>query len=116
MTKAVTITIESKESFKQRARAAFAGEKQGSRISFASVDLLWKVLAPTRMALVRTLAGAGPVTLREAARRVGRDVHAVHADVHALLNAGVLNKCEDGRIEFPYTEMHFDFTLLPMAA
>ena len=44
------------------------------------------------MALVQTLTGAGPVTLREAARRVGRDVRAVHSDVHMLLQAGVLRK------------------------
>lgn len=108
---AVTLTVESREAVKQRMRAAFAGKAQEPRISFASVELLWKVLAPNRMALVQTLAGAGPVTLREAARRVGRDVRAVHSDVHTLLLAGVLNKTEDGRIEFPYTEIHVDFML-----
>lgn len=40
---------------------------------------------------------AGPVTLREAARRVGRDVRAVHSDVHMLLQAGVLRKDDEGR-------------------
>lgn len=63
------------------------------------------------MALVQTLVGAGPVTLREAARRVGRDVRAVHSDVHMLLQAGVLRKDDEGRIEFPYTAVHVDFTL-----
>jgi predicted transcriptional regulator len=70
-----------------------------------------KVLAPNRMALVQTLTGAGPVTLREAARRVGRDVRAVHSDVHMLLQAGVLRKDDEGRIEFPYTAVHVDFML-----
>ena len=82
---AVTMTVDSTESFKQRVKAAFAGKRQQDRISFESFDLLWKVLAPNRMALVQTLTGAGPVTLREAARRVGRDVRAVHSDVHMLL-------------------------------
>lgn len=108
---AVTITVDSAESFKQRVKAAFAGKRQPERISFESFDQLWKVLAPNRMALVQTLAGAGPVTLREAARRVGRDVRAVHADVHTLLQAGVLRKDEQGRIEFPYTGVHVDFLL-----
>lgn len=44
------------------------------------------------MALMQTLTGAGPVTLRQAVRRVGRDVRAVHSDVHMLLEAGVLRK------------------------
>ena len=59
---AVTITVDSTESFKQRVKAAFAGTRQQERISFESFELLWKVLAPNRMALVQTLAGAGPVT------------------------------------------------------
>jgi predicted transcriptional regulator len=67
------------------------------------------------MALVQTLAGAGPTTLREAARRLGRNVQAVHSDVHLLLAAGVLRKDEDGRIEFPYTAVHVDFILITAA-
>jgi predicted transcriptional regulator len=108
---AVTITVDSTESFKERVRAAFAGQRQQDRISFESFDLLWKVLAPNRLALVQLLTGAGPLTLREAARRAGRDVRAVHSDVHLLLRAGVLHKDEHGRIEFPYDAVHVDFTL-----
>ena len=108
---AVTITVDSAESFKQRVKEAFAGKRQQERISFESFDLLWKVLAPNHMALVQTLTGAGPVTLREAARRVGRDVRAVHSDVHMLLQAGVLRKDDEGQIEFPYTAVHVDFML-----
>jgi predicted transcriptional regulator len=108
---AVTITVDSTEAFRRRVKDAFSGKPQQERISFASFDLLWKVLAPNRMALVQTLAGAEPVTLREAARRVGRDVRAVHADVHLLLQAGVLRKDESGRIEFPYSAVHVDCML-----
>lgn len=100
---AVTITADSSESLRQRVREAFAGKRHQERISFESFDLLCKVLAPNRMALVQTLTGAGPVSLREAARRVGRDVRAVHSDVHTLLQSGGLRKDEEGRIEFPYT-------------
>jgi predicted transcriptional regulator len=108
---AVTITVNSTESFRQRLKAAFAGKRQAEQLSFESFELLWKVLAPNRMGLVKALTGAGPVSLREAARRVGRDVRAVHADVHLLLNAGVLRKDEQGRIEFPYSAVHVDFVL-----
>ena len=51
------------------------------------------------------------MSLREAARRVQRDVKGVHGDVHALLNAGVLHRRDDGGIEFPYDAVHVDFTL-----
>lgn len=104
----VTVTVDSLDAVKQRMKAAFAGKRQGERISFESFDHLWKTLAPNRLRIVQTLMGAEPVSLREIARCVGRDVRAVHADVHLLMNAGVLNKCEDGRVEFPYAAMHFD--------
>ncbi|WGZ95660.1 MAG: hypothetical protein QJT81_06645 [Candidatus Thiothrix putei] len=45
------------------------------------------------------------------ARRVSRDVKAVHTDVHALLNAGILSKADDGRIVFPFDALHVDFML-----
>jgi len=109
----VRITVESTDSFKQRMKtdmkAAIAGKRQEPRIAFASFELMWKVLAPNRMALVQAMTGAGPLSLREVARRVDRDVSAVHADVHTLLNAGVLDKLDDGRIEFPYDAMQVDF-------
>jgi predicted transcriptional regulator len=63
--------------------------------------------------LLRALAGAGAVSIREVARRVSRDVKAVHGDVTALLNAGVL-RCADGGIVFPYDAVHVDFMLVPV--
>lgn len=51
------------------------------------------------------------VSIREAARRAGRDVKAVHGDVTALLNAGVLDRTEDGRIVFPYEAVKVEFLL-----
>jgi predicted transcriptional regulator len=91
--------------------AAFRGEKQGNYISFVSVELLWKALSAKRWELIKAMTGQGPMTIREAARRVGRDVKAVHGDVHALLNAGVLDKTDDGKIVFPYDAVHVDFTV-----
>lgn len=83
----------------------------GARISFATPELLWKVLTAKRWELVRAMTGQGPMALREAARRVGRDVKAVHADVHALVDAGIVRRNEDGRFEFPFDAVHVDFML-----
>ena len=47
---------------------------------------------------------------REVARRVGRDVKAVHRDVTALINAGVLNRVSGG-VVLPYDAVHVDFIL-----
>lgn len=40
-----------------------------------------------------------------------RDVKAVHGDVTALLNAGVLFKTGDAMIVFPCDAIHVDFML-----
>ena len=82
-----------------------------ARISFATPELHWEVLTAKRWELLKTLSGAGPVSIREAARRVGRDVKAVHGDVKALLGAGVLNRAPDGRIEFPFDSVKVEFLL-----
>jgi predicted transcriptional regulator len=82
-----------------------------ARISFASPELLWQVLTAKRWELLKALCGAGPVSIREAARRVERDVKAVHGDVTALLNAGLLDRTEDGRIVFPFDAVKVEFLL-----
>ena len=64
-----------------------------------------------RWDLLKVMTGAGPMTIREAARRLGRDVKAVHGDVHTLLNAGILQKTANGLIVFPFDEVHVDFIL-----
>ena len=51
------------------------------------------------------------MTVREAARRVGRDVKAVHTDMTALLSAGVLNRTDAGQLEFPYDAVKVEFLL-----
>ena len=74
-----------------RAMKARRGERR-ARISFASPELLWKALTLKRWELLKALCGAGPVSIREAARRVNRDVKGVHGDITALLSAGLLTE------------------------
>ncbi|MGH8192595.1 MAG: hypothetical protein ACREP2_14250 [Rhodanobacteraceae bacterium] len=62
------------------------------------------------MQIVHTLAGAGTLSIREVARRVGRDVRAVHADVTAIIKTGVVRRVEHG-VEFPFDAVHVDFIL-----
>ena len=69
------------------------------------------VRLPKRWELLKALCGAGPVSIREAARRVGRDVKAVHGDVTALLNAGLLERTEEGGIVFRFETVKVEFKL-----
>jgi predicted transcriptional regulator len=85
--------------------------QKSARISFASPELLWQVLSAKRWDLLKALCGAGPVSIREAARRVQRDVKAVHGDVTALVAAGVLSRAEGGGVEFPFDAVKVEFLL-----
>jgi predicted transcriptional regulator len=109
--KTVTLDVATREETTRRAVEAFKGKKQPARISFATPELLWKVLTAKRWDILKSMTGQGAMTIREAARRVERDVKAVHGDVHALLNAGLLDRTDDGRIEFRFDAVRVDFTL-----
>lgn len=85
--------------------------KKSARISFASPELLWKVLTAKRWELLKVLCGAGPISIREASRRAGRDVKAVHGDITALLNAGIVTRTKDRRIVFPFEAVKVEFLL-----
>lgn len=82
-----------------------------ARISFATPELLWKILTAKRWQLLKAMCGAGPLSIREVARRVGRDVKGVHTDVTALLNSGVLDCDEEDRIIFPFDSVKVEFLL-----
>ncbi len=107
----VILGISSREKINNRFLEAFQGKQQGAFISFDSPALLFKVLSGKRWDLLKVMTGAGPLSIRETARRLGRDVKAVHGDIHMLLNAGILQKTEKGQIEFPFDAVHVDFML-----
>ncbi|MBU1237284.1 MAG: DNA-binding protein [Gammaproteobacteria bacterium] len=111
--KTVTLDVRSPGDAMAGLAATWKGDKAktSARISFASPEVLWRVLTQKRWELLKALCGAGPVSIREAARRVGRDVKAVHGDVTALLNAGVIDRTEDGRIVFPFDAVKVEFLL-----
>ncbi len=109
--KIVTLAVAGRDNVKARARGALKGKRQGARISFAAPELLFRLLTAKRWQLVRAMAGSGPLSIREAARRVGRDVKAVHGDVKALLAAGVVQKTTDGKIVFPFEAIRVDMLL-----
>jgi predicted transcriptional regulator len=109
--KTVTLQVAKLEEVKRRAQDAFKGKKQGSRISFATPELLFRLLTAKRWEMIRAMVGAGPLRIREVARRVNRDVKAVHGDVHALLDAGILQKTGDGLVVFPFDAIRVDVML-----
>ena len=94
------------------AHAMNTGHAQAEvRIGFATPELLWQVLTAKRWELLKAMCGAGAMSIREVARRVGRDVKAVHGDVVALLDAGVLTRSATGGVVFPFEAVKVEFML-----
>jgi len=115
--KTLQIRIERLEDFGRAFSGALDAVKAGERrevpydaVSFASYEDMHTVLAPPRIAIVKALAGQGPLAIREVARRVGRDVQAVHRDITKLINAGVVERTSDG-VRFDYDRLAFAYDL-----
>lgn len=108
--KTVTLSLSSTDTARRRLAAAFEGQRQDAYLSFASVELLWKVLTANRWRILQAMTGQGPLSIREVARRLDRDVKSVHMDVKALVTAGLLNQSSSG-VEFPFDSVRVDFTL-----
>lgn len=79
-------------------------------LNFATYDDMHRAMAPSRLAILKALAGQGALSIREVARRVGPDVQAVHRDVTTLVNAGVSDRAAKG-VEFPYENIRFEFDM-----
>lgn len=107
----VTIGVPTREEIKARfIRAMSTGRRSSPFIGFPDERALWKTLTPARWDMLKTMTGAGPLALREIARRLGRDVRGVHADAHALLAVGLIERTTEGFC-FPYDAVHVDFVL-----
>ncbi len=70
--------------FAARRSAAYQGEV----LNFESPAVFFAQLSERRWVIVRTLQDAGPLAVRELARRVGRDVKRVHEVVQVLAGLG----------------------------
>ncbi|MDD5460548.1 MAG: hypothetical protein PHG00_02775 [Methylococcales bacterium] len=80
------------------------GKPQGAYIGFESEERLFKTLTLKRWKILKVMTGAGELAIREIARRVNRDVKDVHGDVIALINCGLLDRTNSGKVLLPYDE------------
>ncbi len=104
---------QSRREIKQRiARVWKTGKSERvARLDFPDINDVWEILSDKRRTIIHTMAGQGPLSIREIARRVGRDAHAVHSDVRALHYAGVIDRTEGGRVVLPYKTIKFEFVV-----
>jgi len=92
-----------------------SGEEQEHLFSFASAEQLFSVLAPKRWTLIETLQKLGPSTYRGLAAALSRDVKRVHEDTVPLIEWGLVEINDEGRIHVPYDVIHADFDLRSVA-
>jgi predicted transcriptional regulator len=105
----LTIEVATHDEWIARAIAAVAsGAPQPPRYLFDTAEALLDTLSGNRFAILKALAGAGPIGVRELARRVGRDVRAVHADAQRLAAIGLIDKTADGKLHFPYEAVRIE--------
>ncbi|GAA0558650.1 transcriptional regulator [Rhizomicrobium electricum] len=107
----VVLGVADRREASRRAAQALKSRAPHTFINFASSELLFKLLSTKRREILRALTGAGPLSIREIARRMERDIKAVHGDVTMLLTAGVLQKTEDGLVELPFDVIRVDVVL-----
>jgi predicted transcriptional regulator len=84
-------------------RGNFAPEP--ASISFEHMETLLKVLTPNRWVLLRTLRRHGASSIRALSHLLERDYRGVHADVMALIDAGLIAKLESGKITVPWSRI-----------
>lgn len=111
------VRIESLEDSMTAVTAAFRSAASGGAaagdhvMAFPSWEVMHRVLAPKRLEIVRVMTGQEPMSIREIARRVGRDFKGVHGDVDMLLTGGVLDRAAGGGVVFPYDRIHVEFDI-----
>jgi predicted transcriptional regulator len=97
--KTVTLQVAKLEEVKRRAQDAFRGKKQGVRISFTTPEMLFRLLTAKRWELIRSMVGAGPLAIREVARRVAMSRPCTVMCTHCSMLA--FTKTDGGLIVFP---------------
>ena len=113
----VKLHVETLDGFARRSMEMARRLDQGVRkqgqghISFESMEGLLRVLTPNRWRLLRTLRNHGPVSVRALARSLDRDYRGAHADVALLIDAGLIERNEQGAIFVPWTRITAEMAL-----
>ena len=88
-----------------------SGRYQGEHFEFDSPAALFRTITPKRWELIGALQMAGPLGVRALARRLKRDVKRVHEDARHLVETGIVEKDQDGKLIVPFAEIRADFVL-----
>jgi predicted transcriptional regulator len=85
-------------------------------VSFEQVGQMFAAFTPKRWELIAALRAAGPLTLADLARQLGRNYKNVHTDVQQLIEWMAVERGEDGRVSVPWSDIVVDMKLPQRAA
>ncbi|AMN46449.1 hypothetical protein ACG33_04895 [Steroidobacter denitrificans] len=91
--------------------AAKTRHSKGDALMFESPAAMFRVLSPKRWDLIEKLQSVGPCSVRGLARTLDRDVKRVHTDLVELIDRGLVERTQDGKVRVPYDVIHADFDL-----
>jgi predicted transcriptional regulator len=100
-----------------RAAAAMKALAAGKRaepyfgVSFEQVGQMFAAFTPKRWELIAALRAAGPQTVADLARQLGRNYKNVHTDVQQLIEWMAVERSEDGRVSVPWSDIVVDMKL-----
>ena len=99
-------------------RAISRGEKMQPHfgVNFEQIGQMLAAFTPKCWELIAALREAGPLTIAELARRLGRDYKNVHTDVNQLIDWMAVTRGDDGRVSVPWSEIVVGMKLPERAA
>ena len=101
----------------RRAAAAMKALAAGKKaepyfgVSFEQVSQMFAAFTPKRWELIAALRAAGPLTVADLARQLGRNYKNVHTDVQQLIEWMAVERGEDGRVSVPWSDIVVDMKL-----
>ncbi len=74
--------------------------------TFSTLTQMFTIFSMKRWELIEQLQKIGPSSIRGLTRALGRDVRRVHDDVMVLIEWGIIEKNEDGKVFVPFDVIH----------
>lgn len=74
-------------------------------LGFANAALLLAELPPKRLQVLRGIKAAGAVSIYAVAKALGRNYSNVHADVHKLIEHGLVERDARGLVSVPWDDV-----------
>lgn len=82
-----------------------SGGKTTPRLAFGSLHALFSAITEKRLEMIRYVAVYEGLNTRQLAQNLGRDYKNVYTDVKELVELGLLDKDDKGRLTAPFDEI-----------